>query len=98
MRHLKEDLCQELDGAMERHLRRKNCKTGGSASDAGLTDEAKIERVMKESLDRIVYVINKSFSRLHKTEVRFGFLLDIKTLCYGTDDYDDLKKKQHKEI
>ncbi|XP_067122626.1 uncharacterized protein [Centruroides vittatus] len=67
----------------------KKCIAGESASDAGLTAEEEMERVWK----RIVCEMSERFTRLHETDARFGFLLDIKTLCYGTDDCDDLKKK-----
>ncbi|XP_067136404.1 uncharacterized protein [Centruroides vittatus] len=48
---------------------------------------------MKGSLDCILCEMSERFTRLHETDARFGFLLDVKTLCYSIDDCDDLKKK-----
>ena len=58
--------------------------------DAGLTAEEEIQRGVKESLDRIVCEMNERFTHLHETDARFEFHLDIKKLCYDTDDCDDV--------
>ena len=34
------------------------------------------------------------FSHLHDSDAKFGFLLDVEGLCYGTDS-SDLKKCEH---
>ena len=57
-----------------------------NAMDTGLTAKEEIERVMKGSLDRIV---SEWFTRRHETGAIFGFLREIKKLCYGTDDCCD---------
>ncbi|XP_067145007.1 uncharacterized protein [Centruroides vittatus] len=44
-------------------------------------------------LDRIVCEMSERFTCLHETDTRFGFLLDVKILCYSTDNCDNLKKK-----
>lgn len=66
---------------------------GKNLRDAGLTDKEKTERVMKGSLNRIVEELNAMFYCLNETQEKFGFLLDAKNLCYGTDNLDHLKKK-----
>lgn len=66
---------------------------GETTSDAGLTAKEEMERVMKGSLDRIVCEISERFTQLHETDARFGFLLHIRSLRYGTDDCNRLKMK-----
>ncbi|XP_067134988.1 uncharacterized protein [Centruroides vittatus] len=48
---------------------------------------------MRGLLNCIVCEMSEMFTHLHETNARFGFLLDVKTLCYGTDNCDNLKKK-----
>lgn len=83
------NLCQEWDVMIEKRVKRKKRMAGESALDAGLTAKEEMSRVMKGSLDRIVCEMTERFTRLHETDARFGFLLDIETLCYGADDCDN---------
>ena len=47
---------------------------------------------MKGTLDRLHREMDERFTRLHDTDAKFGFLLDVEGLCYGADS-NDLKKK-----
>lgn len=87
------NICKECDVETERRQRRKKRMPGENLRDAGLTAKEEIERVMKGSLDRIVEELNARFNRLNETDEKFGFLLDAKNLCYGTDNLEHLKKK-----
>ena len=65
-----------------------------NSRDAGLTAKEEMERVMKETLDRLNREIDERFARLHDTDTKFGFLLDVGGLCYGAAaDCNDLKEK-----
>ncbi|XP_072110838.1 uncharacterized protein [Mobula birostris] len=46
---------------------------------------------MKGTLDRLHREMDERYARLHDTDAKFGFLLDVEGLCYGTDS-NDLKK------
>ena len=59
--------------------------------DAGLTSNGEMERVMKGTLDRLHREMDERFARLHDTDAKFGFLLDVEGLCYGADS-NDLKR------
>ena len=49
---------------------------------------------MKETLDCVNREMNERFARLHDTDAKFGFLVDVVGLCYGTAaDINDLKEK-----
>lgn len=48
-----------------------------------LTDKHGIDRVTKFTLDHLHSAIGEKFTRLHDTDAKFGFLLDINKLCYG---------------
>ena len=63
-----------------------------NSRDAGLTANEEMERVMKGTLDRLHREMDERFARLHDTDAKFGFLLDVEGLCYGADS-NDLKKK-----
>ncbi|XP_072172633.1 zinc finger MYM-type protein 1-like [Diadema setosum] len=86
------DLCEEWNVAFERRRRRKKQMAGEQARDAGLTAKEEMERVMKGTLDRIHTEMGERFTRLNDTDAKFGFLLNVKELCYGTES-TDLKKK-----
>ena len=57
-----------------------------------LTNKEEIERVMKVTLDRLHTKMDERFARLHDTDAKFGFLLNVEGLCYSVDS-NDLKKK-----
>ena len=63
-----------------------------NSRDAGLTAKEEMGRVMKGTLDRLHREMDERFARLHDTDDKFGFLLDVEGLCYGADS-NDLKKK-----
>ncbi|XP_022239273.1 uncharacterized protein LOC111085357 [Limulus polyphemus] len=63
-----------------------------NSRDAGLTAKEEMERVMKGTFDCLHREMDKRFARLHDTDAKFGFLLDVEGLCYATDS-NDLKKK-----
>lgn len=65
---------------------------GETSRDAGLTDKQEIERVMKGTIDRLYMEMDERFTRLHDTDEKFGFLLDVEGLCYSVDS-DILKTK-----
>ena len=58
---------------------------GENSRDAGLTAKEEMERVMKGTLDRLHRKMVERFARLHDTDTKFGLLLDVEGLCYGTD-------------
>ncbi|KAG8238966.1 hypothetical protein J437_LFUL018705 [Ladona fulva] len=59
---------------------------GELARDAGLSSEEEIVHVMKNIFDRLQHEMSTRFSRLKDLNTKFGFLLDIKTLLYDTDE------------
>ena len=63
-----------------------------NSRDAGLTANEEMERVMKGTLNRLHREMDERFARLQDTDTKFGFLLDVMRLCYGTNG-NDLKKK-----
>ncbi len=85
-------LCQEWNIEVERRERRKKRMADENSRDAGLTAKEEMERVMKGTLDSLHREMDERFARLHDTDAKFGFLLDVEGLCYGTDS-NDLKKK-----
>uniref|UniRef100_UPI00358F7EF6 zinc finger MYM-type protein 1-like n=1 Tax=Myxine glutinosa TaxID=7769 RepID=UPI00358F7EF6 len=85
-------LCQEWNIEVERRQRRKKRMADENSRDAGLTAKEEMERVMKGTLDRLHREMDERFARLHDTDAKFGFLLDVEGLCYGADSID-LKKK-----
>lgn len=86
-------LCTEWNVETERRTRRKKLMAGESTRDAGLTAKEELERVMKGTIDRLQQEMNDRFVRLLETDDKFGFLLDIEALCYGSDDSEEMKKK-----
>ena len=46
---------------------------------------------MKGTLDRLHREMDERFARLHDTDAKFGFLLDVEGLCNGADS-NDLKR------
>ncbi|XP_053119697.1 52 kDa repressor of the inhibitor of the protein kinase-like [Hemicordylus capensis] len=78
-------LCEEWDVDFERHPRRKKRMPGEKSRDVGLTAREEMERVMKGTLDRLNRELGERFTRLHDTDAKFGFLLDIEGLCYSAD-------------
>lgn len=85
-------LCQEWEVETERRPRQKKRMAGETSRDAGLTDKQEIERVMKGTIDRLYMEMDERFTRLHDTDEKFGFLLDVEGLCYSVDS-DILKTK-----
>ncbi|XP_072115804.1 uncharacterized protein [Mobula birostris] len=85
-------LCQEWNIEVERRRRRKERMADENSRDAELTAKEEMERVMKGTLDCLHKEIDERFTCLHNTDAKFGFLLDVEGLCYGTDS-NDLKKK-----
>ncbi|XP_072129186.1 zinc finger MYM-type protein 1-like [Mobula birostris] len=85
-------LCQEWNIEVQRRQRQKKGMANENSRDAGLTAKEEMERVMKGTLDRLHREMDERFARLHDTDAKFGFLLDVKGLCYSTDS-NDLKKK-----
>lgn len=65
---------------------------GENSRDAGLSAKEEMERVMKGTLDCLHREMDERFTRLHDTDAKFGFLLDVEGLCYGAYN-NDLKKK-----
>ncbi|XP_071518363.1 uncharacterized protein [Panulirus ornatus] len=47
---------------------------------------------MKVTLDQLHREMDEKFTRLHDTDAKFGFLLDVEGLCYSVDS-NDIKKK-----
>ncbi|XP_053119254.1 uncharacterized protein LOC128330414 [Hemicordylus capensis] len=84
-------LCQEWDVDFERCPRRKKRMAGEKSRDAGLTAREEMERVMKGTLDHLHRELDERFTRLHHTDAKFRFLLDIEGLCYSADR-ENLKK------
>ncbi|XP_053108997.1 uncharacterized protein LOC128326342 [Hemicordylus capensis] len=85
-------LCQEWNIAVERYQIQKKQMADENSRDAGLTAKEEMERVMKGTLDHLHREMDESFTHLHNTDAKFGFLLDIEGLCYGAKR-NDLKKK-----
>ncbi|XP_013793818.1 uncharacterized protein LOC106477840 [Limulus polyphemus] len=85
-------LCQEWNIKVERRQRRKKRMADENSRDAGLTTKEEMERVMKGTLGRLHREMDERFARLHDTDAKFGFLIDVEGLCYGADS-KDLKKK-----
>ena len=85
------NLCEEWNVEVEKRRRRKKRMAGENLIDAGLTEKEEIDRVMKVTLDRLHKEMAERFTRLHDTDAKFGFLLDVEGLCYGVDS--ELKQK-----
>lgn len=85
-------LCQEWNVKVERRQRRKKQMAGENSRNDGLTVKKEIERVMKETLDRLHREMDERFIRLHDIDAKFGFLLDVERLCYDADS-NNLKMK-----
>ena len=63
---------------------------GELCKDERLKLKDEISRAMKNTIDRLHSEINGRFERLMDMDSKFGFLLDIKSLCY--EDVENLKK------
>ncbi|XP_048343193.1 uncharacterized protein LOC125427684 [Sphaerodactylus townsendi] len=85
-------LCQKFNVEFECFRRYRKTMPLVKAREAGLTEIKEMERSMKAVLDHLHREINESFTRLHNIDTKFGFLLDIEKLCYGTD-IQDLQEK-----
>ncbi|KAJ8045247.1 hypothetical protein HOLleu_08215 [Holothuria leucospilota] len=77
-------LCQEWEVEVERRRRRKKRMSSENSRDTGLTAKEEMERVMKGTLDRLNREMDDRFQRLHDTDSKFGFLLNVHGLCYCT--------------
>ncbi|XP_065077070.1 52 kDa repressor of the inhibitor of the protein kinase-like [Ochlerotatus camptorhynchus] len=86
------NLCQEWEVETERRPRRKKTMAGETSKDAGLKTTQETERAMKETIDRLHTEMDDRFTRLHDTDAKFGFLLDVEGLCTGISR-DILKTK-----
>lgn len=85
-------LCQKWNVEVEKRRRRKKMMPGENSRDAELTAGQEMEKVMKESLNRLHVEMDERFTLLQDADSKFGFLLDVNALCYGVDN-SDLKKK-----
>ncbi|XP_026828169.1 uncharacterized protein LOC113562587 [Ooceraea biroi] len=85
-------LCQKWNVEVERRQRRKKRMPDESSRDAGLTARQEMEKVMKESLDRLHVEMDERFTLLQDADSKFGFPLDVNALCYDVDN-SDLKNK-----
>ncbi|XP_040262207.1 52 kDa repressor of the inhibitor of the protein kinase-like [Bufo bufo] len=85
-------LCQDWNIEVERRRRRKKQMPGENLRDVGLSAKEEMERVMKGTLVRLHREMDEKFTRLHDTDAKFGFLLDVGGLCSGAYN-NDLKKK-----
>ena len=83
--------CQEWNVSTERRQRRRKRMDGENTRDAGLTFKKEMERVMKETLDRLHREMER-FAHLMDTDMKFEFHLDVEGLCHDPDS-DDLRKK-----
>jgi len=72
-------------------IRRRRMMPGELARDTGLSAEDEIIRVMKSVFDRLQQEILARFKRLKDLNMKFGFLLDVKTLL-STTDLDALRQ------
>ena len=79
-------LCQKFNIEIEKRRRRKKMMPGERSRDAGLTARQEMEKVMKESLDRLHIEMDERFALLQDADSKFGFLLDVNTLCYGVEN------------
>jgi hypothetical protein len=86
-------LCQKWNVEVERRQRRMKRMIGENSRDIRQTAKKEMERVMKETLDRLHREMDEKCAQLHDTDVKFGFLFDVKELCYDAADSNDLKKK-----
>lgn len=68
---------------------------GENSRDAGLSAKEEMERVMKGTLDRLHREMDERFTRLHDTDAKFRFLLNVEGLCYGAYNNDLKKKCEH---
>ena len=66
-----------------------------NSRDAGLTAKEEMDRVMKGTIDRLHREMDERFARLHDTDAKFGFLLDVEGLCHDADGNDLKKKCEH---
>ena len=71
---------------VDRRIRQRKRMPGELERDAGLSPEEEIVRVMKNVFDRLQQEMSTRFSRLKDLNTKFGFLLDVKTLLYDTDE------------
>ena len=70
--------CKEWDIEMVCRIRRKKKMPGENAADAGLTSSQEINRVMMETVNRIIVEMDDRFKQLNYLDGTFGFLLDMK--------------------
>lgn len=85
-------LCQEWNIRVERRPRPKKRMSDEKLRDEPLAADLEIERIMKQTVDRVQREIDDRFTRLRDTDALFGFLLDADHLCYGAEKHV-LKKK-----
>lgn len=67
--------CAEYVININRRIRRKKKMPGEKSSYIGLSAEQLINRVMKESIDRLVNELKTRFQRLEDLDDKYGFLL-----------------------
>lgn len=86
-------LCEELDVVVEHRKRRKKKLPGEQTVDSSLTAKEEIKRVMKGTIDRLIMEMSERFTRLFDIDEKFGWLLDVNELCYGSQTDDFLREK-----
>ena len=73
----RKDRCDMWGIAVERRIRRRRRMPGEMKSDAGLTAEEEIVRIMKGALDRLQQEMTTIFTRLRDLDKKLGFLLHV---------------------
>ena len=85
--------CQAWGLKIEKRKVRRTRYHGEHCTEAGLTPEQEICRIMKAALDRLISEIDARFFRLYDLDSRFGFLLDIHTTILGNPEDINLGEK-----
>jgi hypothetical protein len=59
---------------------------GENAANAGLTSSEEINRVMMETVNRIIVEMDDRFKQLNYLDQTFGFLLDMKNRLHNSSE------------
>ena len=78
--------CTAWGVQVDRRIRQRQRIPGELKRDAALSPEEEIVRVMKNVFDRLQQEMSTRFSRLKDLNTKFGFLLDVKTFLFDTDE------------
>lgn len=78
-------ICNEWDIDFERRQRRKKRMNGETLRDSGLSAKGEMERVMKETVDRLFSELKSRSFRLQEIDDKFGFLLDMEWLSFKAE-------------